>query len=468
MQYDLIIKNGEIVTPGNTFSEDIGISDGKIISVGNLKGAKASEVYDAKGNYIFPGFIDEHVHSRDPGLTHKEDFAHLTRSAAAGGVTTVIEMPNTVPPVSDEASLHSKVENLSPKAFVDFALLGMVLGDLNTKKLHALAKAGVVGFKLFWGYSLNPKTLELVYNPSKGDDVLPPPDDGQIYEAFRAIGQTGKAVCIHAENNAVIARTVETEKNKGKADYASFLSSRPSFTEALTIQTGITIADAANAHLHILHIAAGEGIDLIADARKKGLKVTGETCPHYLTLTDEDYPRAGVNMKIYPPIRERNHQEHLWEGVQNGQIQAIGSDHAPHTEDEKVGDIWNVPAGATGVQTIVPVMLDCVAKGRITLNQLVSLLSEGPARIWGLYGKKGVIKPNADADFTIVDMNAKTTIRKKDLLSKSQVTPYDGCTMQGAVVASFIRGKQVMSDGKLIGEKNGEFIKPVGESQYKW
>ncbi|GGH88624.1 allantoinase [Pullulanibacillus pueri] len=468
MQYDLIIKNGEVVTSQNTFSADIGVSNGKIVDIGMLDGAQTREVYDAKGKYVFPGFIDEHVHSRDPGLTHKEDFTHLTQSAAAGGVTTVIEMPNTVPPVSDEASFYSKVEHLSPKAFVDFALLGMVLGDLNTKKLQAMADAGVVGFKLFWGYYLNPKTLELVYNPSKGDDVLPPPDDGQIFDAFHTIGQTGKAVCIHAENSAVISRMVEIEKNKGKTDYLSFLSSRPSFTEALTIQTGITIANAAGAHLHILHIAAGEGVDLVAEARNKGMKVTGETCPHYLTLTDQDYPRAGVNMKIYPPIREASHQDRLWQGVQQGHIQAIGSDHAPHTEEEKVGDIWNVPAGATGVQTIVPVMLDSVAKGKITLNQLASLLSEAPARIWGLYGKKGVIQPNADADFTIVDMNATMTIRKDDLLSKSQVTPYDGLTMKGAPVASFIRGRQVMSDGKLVGERIGEFVKPVGKSEYKW
>lgn len=468
MQYDLIIKNGEIVNPNDIFPSDIGVVNGKIVTIGSLKDIQANEIYDAKGKYVFPGFIDEHVHSRDPGLTHKEDFAHLTKSAAAGGVTTVIEMPNTVPPVSDDTSFYSKVEHLSPKAFVDFGLLGMVLGDLNTKDLHAMADAGVVGFKLFWGYALNPRTLELVYNPSKGDDVLPPPDDGQIYEAFSVIGKTGKAVCIHAENNDVISRMLETENNKGKDEYASFLSSRPSFTEALTIQTGITIANAAKAHLHILHMAAGEGVDLVSEARKKGLKVTGETCPHYLTLTDEDYPRAGVNMKIYPPIREKNHQERLWQGIQQGKIQAIGSDHAPHEENEKVGNIWNVPAGATGVQTIVPVMLDSVSKGKISLKQLASLLSEAPARIWGLYGKKGVIKLNADADFTIVDMDSKTTIRRRNLLSKSQVTPYDNLTMQGAPVASFIRGKQVMSNGNLKGQRIGEFVKPIRNSQYKW
>jgi allantoinase len=468
MYYDLVIKNGKIVTTKETIAADIGVKDGKIITIGSIDGVKAKEEYDVGGKYVFPGFIDEHVHGRDPGLTHKEDFYHLTKSAVAGGITTVIEMPNSVPPVSDVDSFHSKAKILGEKSFVDFSLLGMVLGDYNLKELSKLADVGVVGFKLFWGYALNPKTLELVYNFSKDDDVVMPPDDGQIYDAFCEIGKTGKAVCIHAENSAVISRIGSKESINKNKDYKSFLKSRPSFTEVLTIQTGITIANAANAHLHVLHLAAGEGVDLIAEARNKGYKVTGETCPHYLKLTDEDYSRIGVNMKIYPPIREKNHQDRLWEGIQNKELQAIGSDHAPHSEEEKVGDIWSVPAGAAGVQTIVPAMLDSVASGKISVNELAELLSENPARIWGLYGKKGVISIGADADFTIVDMDATTTITKDGLFSKGRITPYDGTTFKGAAIASFLRGTQVMENGKPLNQPQGELVKPISCSQHRW
>ena len=468
MKFDLILKNGEIVTPRETFRADIGVRNGKIATMGDLKGAQAAEEYDARDKYVFPGFIDEHVHSRDPGLTHKEDFAHSTLSAAAGGITTVLEMPNSVPPVSDIASFHSRAAILTPKAFVDFALWAMVLGDVNTKDLPALAEAGVAGFKFFWGYALNAKTMALVYNVTKNDDVVLPPDDGQIYDAFCTIAKIGRPVAIHAENSEIISRLAAREVASGSTDYAAFLRSRPSFTEAMTAQAGIAIAEAAGAHLHILHISAREVVDLVAFARARGQAVTGETCPSYLTLTDADFSRVGVGMKVYPPIREQAHQDRLWQGLQRGELQTVGSDHAPHLETEKVGTIWTAPAGACAVQSAVPVLLDSVAKGKLTLNQLAAVMSENPARIFGLYGKKGAIKPGADADFTVVDMEKTVTIRKEDTLSKNRINMHEGMTMQGAPVAAFVRGSQVMAGGKPLGQARGQLVRPVAQSQAKW
>lgn len=468
MSFDFIVKNGTIVTPQATFRGDIGIRAGKIVIIGNLGEATASQVYDATGKHVFPGFIDEHVHSRDPGLTHKEDFAHSTRSAAAGGITTILEMPNSVPPVTTAQSFHSRVEEIGPKAFVDFGLWGMVNGDINTKELPALSEAGVIGFKFFWGYALNKETMALVYTFTKDDDVFFPPDEGQIYDAFATIGQLGKPVAIHAENSNVITRLTANERAAGYRDYASFLRSRPSYTEALTIQAGITLAQAANVHLHILHIAAGEGVDLVRKARQQGLAVTGETCPHYLLLSDEDWPRLGGNMKIYPPIREKTHQARLWEGVRNGDIQVLGSDHAPHAESEKVGDIWTVPAGACGVQWMVPLMLDAAARGELTLNQIAALLSENPAQIWGLYGKKGALLPGADADITIVDMNKKMVLLKENMFSKNNITPFEGTTVQGVPVAAFVRGTQVMKDGEPVGNPSGQLVKPITSCKATW
>lgn len=468
MQFDLVVRNGTVVTARESFRADVGVRDGRIAAVGDLRGAQSAETYDAAGKFVFPGFIDEHVHSRDPGLTQKEDFAHSTLAAAAGGITTVLEMPNSVPPVTDAASFRSRAEALQPKAFVDFALWGMMLGDVNREALPALAEAGVIGFKFFWGYALNPKTLALVYNFKKTDDVVLPPDEGQIYESFRTIAQTGKPVAVHAENSDIISRLAARESAGGANDYAAFLRSRPSFTEALTTQTAIAIAAAAGAHLHVLHVTAGDAVDLIAQARARGQAVTAETCPHYLTVTDEDFGRLGVHMKVYPPVRERQHQERLWLGVQRGELQAIGSDHAPHEEREKVGTIWQAPAGACAIQEMATVILDHASRGKLTLNQVAALLSENPARIWGLYGKKGAIQPGADADLTVVDMERRVTIRREDLLSKNKITMYDGMTFQGVPVAAFVRGSQVMDQGRPLGSPRGQLVKPVGPAQARW
>lgn len=468
MRFDLIIRNGQVVDSRDVYKADVAVHQGRIALVGDLRGWQATEEYDASGKYVFPGFIDEHVHSRDPGLTHKEDFAHSTRSAAAGGITTVIEMPNSVPPVRDVASFHARAEHLAPQAFVDFALWGVVLGDLNREDLAPMAAAGVVGFKLFWGYALDPRTFALVYNFQPGDDVIFPPDEGEIFEAFRAIAKTGKPVAIHAENSAVISRLARAEIAAGGKDYASFLRSRPPFTEAHTTRSGIQLAKAAGVHLHVLHVTAAEAMDEIAAARAAGQAVTAETCPHYLTLTDEDYERLGIAMKVYPPIRERRHQERLWQAVRSGDLQALGSDHAPHAVEEKVGDLWTAPAGGSTIQDMPTVMLNHVSEGRLTLNDVAALLAENPARIWGLYPRKGAVLPGADADLTIVDMDREVTLTSERLVSKSKMSMYAGMRCQGTPVATFVRGRLVMREGELLGDPQGQLVKPVSDPQWRW
>lgn len=466
--FDLVIRNGRIVTPHDDYHADIGVTGGAIAAIGVLGAAEAADVFDAAGLVVMPGIIDEHVHSRDPGLTHKEDFSHSTRAAAAGGVTTVLEMPNSVPPVADADSFASRCEALSGRAHVDYGLWGMVLGDVNRNDLAPLADAGVIGFKLFWGYALDRRTKALVYNPRPGDDVIPPPDHGQVFEAFATIGATGRPVAIHAEDAEIIARAGIAESASGSRDYAAFLRTRPVLAEALTTAAGIRIAHAAGAHLHVLHMASAEGPQLVARARLEGIRVTGETCPHYLVLCDEDYGRAGVAMKIYPPIRERRHQDALWQALHSGGVQTLGSDHAPHADDEKQGDIFSAPAGAATIDSTVPLMLDAVSKGKLTLGQVAALLSENPARVWGLYGKKGAILVGADADFTIVDLEREHVIDADRTYSKSRVNPYHGLRTRGAPVAAFVRGRQVMDQGAVDGEPIGTLIRPVADAQAFW
>lgn len=460
MVYEWILRGGAVVTPSETYTADVGIRDGKIAAVGDLRGASAERVYDARGKYVLPGLIDEHVHSRDPGLTHKEDFYHATRAAAAGGITTILEMPNCIPPVVDAASFRGRVAELESKAFVDFGLFGMVLGDENADDLAPMAEAGAVGFKLFWGYALDRQTKTLVYDASAREGTVPPPDEGQIFEAFRIAGRLGRAVAVHAENRELILHLTERERAAGGHDYAAFLRSRPPVNEVLTIQAGIALARAAGVHLHVLHIPTADGVEAVSEARRRGWAVTGETCPHYLFLTDEDYARVGVRMKILPPVREKRHQDRLWEALRSGDLQTVGSDHSPHTEEEKRGDVWTAPAGFCGVQTAVPLMLDAVSRGLLTLNRLVALMAENPARIWGLYGVKGVVRPGADADFTVVDMEKTWTVRGEALYSKSRVQPYEGWSGRGAPVAAFLRGRLIMENGKPLGKPVGRLVRP--------
>lgn len=464
VQSELILRGGTVVTPRGAFTADIAASGGTITAVGDLSGSEAAATFDATGLVVLPGVIDEHVHSRDPGQTHKEDFAHATRAAAAGGVTTVLEMPNSIPPVKDAAGFAAKAEALTPAAHVDYGLWGLVLGDMNRDDIAPMAAAGVVGFKLFWGYGLDPRTLALVYNHKAGDDVVPPPDEGQVYDLFRAVAATGRLVAIHAENHHVITRLAAHEKATGKTDYAAFLRSRPPFTETMTVQAGIELAAATGVHLHILHISAHQGAALIGQARNRGLRVTGETCPHYLVLSDEDFPRVGIDMKVYPPIREQANLEALWQRIRGDDIHAVGSDHAPHTRAEKQGNIWTAPAGACGIQTLVPLMLNAVHEGRISMQQAAQLLSENPARLFGLYPRKGAIQPGADADFTVVDMQRTRVLSRDELLSKNAIAPFHGLPVRGLPVAAFLRGRLIMRNGQPVGEPGGRLITPAAAS----
>ncbi len=464
MQFDRIIKGGELVSPHDRLRGDVGIKDGRIAAIGDLDVADARAVYDASGRLVFPGFIDEHVHSREPGLEHKEDFAHSTRGAAASGITTVVEMPNSVPPVSDSASFSSRATLLEANAFVDFALWGMVLGETNIDHLAEMADAGVVGFKLFWGYALDRRTLALVYDPGPGQDVIPPPDDGTILEAFEVIAGTGRPVAIHAENAEVIGRLTRRERGSGASDYASLLRSRPAYAEAMTIDAGIRLAAATGAHLHVVHVSSIEGAERIAQARSAGSRVTGETCPHYLFLSSDDYARCGNEMKIFPPIRGPEHRDGLWSALRTGTLKTLGSDHAPHTPSEKSADIWRAPAGAAVIQATVPLMLDAAHAGKVSYESLAALLSENPARLLGLYGRKGVLAAGADADITVVDPERSHTLDRDALLSKSKVMPYHGWEVQGMAVAAFVRGVQVMEDGRLVDgdTARGRLVRPVG------
>ena len=462
MKWQHIIKNGQVYMAGQFLKTDIYIQDGKIAALSTETLGEADLVTDAQGLMVLPGLMDTHVHSRDPQATHKEDFYHSTLAAAMGGITCIFEMPNSNPPISNIENLNKQIDNLSKKANVDFALWGLCVGDLNKDDISRLNEAGVIGFKFFWGYAVNKRDFSLVYNYKEGEpDVIPPLSDGEVLDIFKAVKPTGKCLAIHAENSEIMNRLSEQVKQESRNDYQALLDGRPALAEAATVGLGLLFAQHTNAHLHVLHVSAKESVELIRIAKARHIPVTAETCPHYLFLTDQDFNRVGNQMKVYPPVKQRQDQDGLWEGIADGTLTSVCSDHAPHTAKEKEGNLFEIPAGTCGVETLVPLMLNAVNEGRISMEQLIALMAENPAKQFNLYPKKGAIQIGSDADFTLVDMNKEARLSKENLHSVSKITPFDGIRVKGMPVATIVRGQLVVKDGQLVNEKRGVFLKPL-------
>jgi len=447
VEYDLIIKNGEVVTPEATLKAAVLVKDGKIaglVSGGDLPAAK--EVFDASGLHVLPGLIDGHVHFRDPGLTYKEDFGTGSLAAAYGGITTIIDMPNTVPATSNVEGFKAKLAEASKKSFVDFGIIGVVFEE-NIPDLVPMAEAGIIGFKIFMGETVG---------------KLPSPSDGGILDAMKVIATTGLRVGVHAEDNSIIKYYTEKLKAAGRTDPEAFVESRPNIAEKECISRAIMFAEQTGAKLHIYHMSSQEGVELVADAKFRGLDVSAETGPHYLLLDYTFMQKVGSMLKMNPPVRTKQDQKALWEGLLDGTVESIATDHSPHTREEKVKDvIWDAIPGFCGVESNVPLMLTQVNKGKMSLNHYVLVASEGPARLWNMYPKKGCIQIGSDADFTIVDMKKKGVIKAEELHSKNKVTPFDGFEVKGMPVATVVRGAFVLRNGRVAGSPAGQLVRPV-------
>lgn len=462
MVWDHVIYNGTIVSDGRQYTADIYVKDGKIsrITTEKLQG-DVCQATDAAGKYVIPGMIETHVHSRDGsnGTGVKEDFFTSTSAAAAAGITTVFEMPNCSPTVYSADMLRDLVSVIEPKAHTDFCVWGLALGDLNLAQLQELSDAGVVAFKFFWGYAVNSKDYSLVYNYSPDmQGVLPPPDEGQIFRMFRAVKDTGKRVGIHAESFNIIKMLTAEIRAGGEDDYAALLRTRPVCCETSTIDEAIDMAKEVGVSLHILHVGVGEGVEHIRRAKYDGVDVTAETCSHYLALTAQDAERCGSVMKTYPLVRTQADQDRVWQGVEDGTIDWVCSDHAPHTWEEKQRNFWDAPAGISGIEALSPVILTAVNDGKITLARAVELTSTAAARTFGLYPQKGTIQEGADADLAILDMDVSYVFDAKKMYSKAKWTPYDGMTFRGRVVKTILRGQTTMENGVVAEEPAGRYI----------
>jgi len=440
--YDLIIKNGTVVTSEKSVLCDVAVANGKIVKVSNLDpDDTANEIYNAEGKYVLPGIIDAHVHFRDPGLTEKEDFETGSMAAAMGGVTLIADMPNVIPVTSTVENLNEKIKIAKEKSYIDFALFALLNND-NFKEMEDLKTAGALGFKVFFG-------------TSTGDIAAPSLD--VLVKQMEKSAELGLRVGFHAESNEINTNfTSIAKKETDTPDGFWFDYARPVLSEIHAIKTILSLADERDTKIHIHHITSEDGAALIAEAKEKELDISAETCPHYLVFNCEEYTH-----KVLPPIRDASHQDALWDSIRKGVIDMIASDHAPHKESEKEMPGWEAPAGLCGAETSVNLMLNEVNKDKLSINDYVRLSSERPAKIWGIYPRKGSLEPGADADITIVDMNKKKIIRASELHSKSKTSPYDGMEVKGSPVATIVRGAFVMRDGELIGKKGyGELIKP--------
>ncbi|HLZ29177.1 MAG TPA: dihydroorotase [Chloroflexota bacterium] len=455
----LRIKNGTVVTRRGSEQTDIVCRDGAIERLGHTTDAVDDEI-NARGLLVFPGFIDPHVHSRDPGLTHKEDFAHATRAAAAGGVTTICEMPNVIPPVTSAAIFEARAAQHGLVASVDFGLWGLALGPENLRELEGLFAAGVVGVKLFWGYALHRTTRVLVYNlaDAPAADLIQPPTTGEVWQLCREVARVGGLLAAHCEDRGVI-ETAERGLGRAIASYPELLQIRPDTAEAVSIAIAGELSAATGCRFHVVHTASARGIQALRRAQSSGARLTAETCPHYLALSSTDFPNLGVMMKVFPPIREPADQAVLWQALEDGTLSSVGSDHAPHTRAEKALGLAAAPAGVSGVETLVPVLVDAMLGGRLTPERLSAVLSEETARLYGLYPHKGAIEAGNDADFTLVDPTATTLVDATRFHSKEPQSPWHGRRLRGAVDRTILRGLTVGRRGEPVGEPVGRLVR---------
>jgi dihydroorotase len=432
--FDLVLRGGTLVNHDGVGARDIGIMGGRIAEIGDLSRAVAGKVVDATGLHILPGVIDSQVHFREPGFASKEDLESGSRSAVLGGVTAVFEMPNTDPPTTGAAQLADKVKRATRRMHCDFAFWVGGTHENVTEIPELERLPGAAGIKVFMGSS----TGSLLVADDKGLAAI--------------LSKTRRRAAFHSEDE------YRLDARKGlrvAGDPGSHPVWRDEEAALLSTQRLVRIARQARAAIHILHVSTAEEIDFLAGHKDI---VSLEATPQHLTLSAEDYARLGTKLQMNPPIRAPRHREHLWYGLAQGIVDILGSDHAPHTLEEKAKPYPQSPSGMPGVQTLVPIMLHHVNAGRLSLARFVDLTSAGPARLFGMAGK-GRVAVGYDADLTILDLKRRQTIEDSWIGSRCGWTPYAGMTVTGWPVGTFVRGRRVMWEGDIATPGQGEAVR---------
>lgn len=453
----LIIAGGTVHTPEGPRKVDVHVSGGVITDLeeGKSNRPDGAEVVDARGMYVLPGAIDVHVHSRDPGFPEKEDFGTLTTAAAAGGVTTVIDMPNTVPGVDSDGVLEAKAALARSKARVDFGLWGLMRSSSTAEQLEGLARSGATGFKAYLGYAFSLSRKQILQTPDSDDpDLEAPPDYGTLLRLAPVVAALGLPLVIHAEDPGILAAF-----RRPLDSYFDVLASRPPEAEAVAISAAAAIADSFGAHLHVAHLSSALGLLAAEAALNDGSRLSLETCPQYLWLSEQDFERLGTTMKMYPPVRTAIDRDALIDAVDRGVIGIVATDHAPHTDEEKARPLGEAAAGSPGVQTLYVSCLE-LAKRLGDVWKAPKWVSQGPATLVGLQESKGQISTGFDADLVIVDPKRGTVVRPAMMRSKQKHCSLDGLESSFSIAEVYVRGRLVVRDSRMVGRAIGRMVAP--------
>ena len=450
----LVIKNAHYYANDTFYDGDILVKDGKIAGIVSncCSEYNADRVIDAKGLTVLPGIVDSHVHMREPGRTDREDFYTGSQACAAGGVTTICEMPIAYPPPYSVEVLKERIRLAEEKSMVDVAFYGSA-GYENRYKLQELIDAGVVGFKTF---------LHPAPEGREGEFIgLTVANDGELYMMLKEAAKTDGRYTFHCEN-AVLIKYLEEELHKnGVEDYSFHYKSRPNIAETESVSTVVQFAKDTGAKVGIVHISAPEACKIVKEAQEEGYDIVAETCFHYLAFDTSHIDKFGPYAKCNPPLRSREDVEKLWEYVMDGTISFVGSDHAPFTKEEKEKGvkegIWKAYSGMPAIELLLPLMLKQVNEGRLTLEQMIKLISENTARNYGLFPQKGCIAVGSDADFAIVDLDQKYTIQIEDMYSHAKAINllFDGIEVQGKPAYTILRGNVLMEKGVVNADNRG-------------
>lgn len=458
MSYDLIVKGGTVVTASDSFVADVAVSKGKIAAIGTIEG-EAKEVVDAKGCVLVPGGIDVHTHFDMPfmGATTADDFATGSSGAVHGGTTTVIDFAIQKKTEALRKALDAWHEKAEGRSAVDYAF-HMIVTDLpekRVKEMDDMIKEGITSFKLFMAYP-----------------GIFMSDDATIFRALQQTKENGGMVCMHAENGGVIDVLVQKAIAAGQIEPKYHALTRPMSAEAEATRRAIALAEMAGVPIYFVHLSAGDAMEEVRRARERGLPVFAETCPQYLYLSYDDYERPGfegAKFVMSPPLRPKGNEVRLWNGLRQNWLQVVSTDHCsfcmkatPQKPGKELGkeSFAKIPNGAPGVETRMLLLWDAVSRGELSPNRFVDVTSTTPAKLFGLYPRKGHLSPGADADIVVIDPKKKHTISAKTHHTAADYNPYEGKTVSACIRDVFIRGAHMIENGKLAGSpKHGRFLR---------
>jgi dihydroorotase len=440
---DLVLNSAKAYFRNEIVDCSLAIDEGRIWKIGKETNMpQTDERIGLRNLLVLPGLIDAHVHLRDEGKAYKEDFTSGTAAAAVGGFTTVLDMPNNDPVTMSPETLRNRMSKAKREAFVNVGFFSEF--PKKTKDIEKIVEEGAIAFKLFMAEQVG---------------GLDPDDDSALMEALKIVSGLKVPVAVHAEDKTALKAAVEKLKLARRDDVEAFLEAHTDDVELKAVKRMVKASEQTNMRVHFCHVSAENGLQAIVEAKKAKIPVTCETTPHNLLLSADDLRRIGTLALTMPPVRDKDSMEALWKGVRNGWIDSIGSDHAPHALGEKAGSVWNVKVGIPGLETTLPLLLTEVKRGRLSIGDVVRLMAEKPAEIYGLNGK-GSLSAGNKADLTIIDLNKKYKIDASSFKSKAKYSPFDGWLVVGKPAKTFINGVLVFDDSEIVASAGvGEIVR---------